>query len=122
MIFFIKKKKQNQHPQYYVDTIFISQLHNSLSISRARNASPETQNKDLRQPLPLPPMSPTHPAPKPTKKARKRPRSENGQPPATASSTALDASNHKDPSSTKQKKMVEDHSEQVKGNKVGIGY
>lgn len=88
---------------------------------KARNASPETQNKDLRQPLPLPPMSPTHPAPKPTKKAHKRPRSENGQPPATASSTALDASNHKDPSSTKQKKMVEDHSEQVKGNKGSAG-
>uniref|UniRef100_A0A8C9FIZ5 AF4/FMR2 C-terminal homology domain-containing protein n=1 Tax=Pavo cristatus TaxID=9049 RepID=A0A8C9FIZ5_PAVCR len=88
---------------------------------KARNASSETQNKDLRQPLPLPPVSPMHPAPKPTKKAHKKPRSENGQPPATASSTALDTSNHKDPSSTKQKKVVENHSEQVKGNKGSAG-
>ncbi|OXB84110.1 UNVERIFIED_CONTAM: hypothetical protein H355_012228 [Colinus virginianus] len=91
------------------------------SKSKARNASSETQDKDLRQPLPLPPLSPTHPAPKPTKVALKRPRSESGQPPATASTTALDTSNHKDPPSTKQKKMVETHSEQVKDGKGSMG-
>ncbi|NXC45620.1 AFF1 protein, partial [Penelope pileata] len=88
---------------------------------KAPNASSETQNKDLWQPLPLLPMSPTHPAPKSTKSAQKRPRSENGQPPATANSTALDTSNHKDPLSAKHKKVEENHSEQAKGNKGSTG-
>ncbi|XP_065592705.1 AF4/FMR2 family member 1 isoform X1 [Cyrtonyx montezumae] len=91
------------------------------SKSKARNTSSETQNKDLRQPLSLPPVSPTHPAPKPTKVALKRPRSENSQPPATASTPAPDTSNHRDPPATKQKKMVETHSEQVKDDKGSVG-
>lgn len=54
--------------------------------------------------------------------AQKRPRSENGQLPATENNTARDSSSHKDPLSAKHKKVERKHSEQVKGNKVGICY
>ncbi|NXI66005.1 AFF1 protein, partial [Anseranas semipalmata] len=88
---------------------------------KAPKASFETQKKDLLLPPPLPPMSPTHPAPKPAKVAQKRPRSENGQLPATENNTARDSSSHKDPLSAKHKKVERKHSEQAKGNKGSAG-
>uniref|UniRef100_A0A8B9VJM9 AF4/FMR2 family member 1 n=1 Tax=Anas zonorhyncha TaxID=75864 RepID=A0A8B9VJM9_9AVES len=88
---------------------------------KAPKASFETQKKDLLLPPPLPPMSPAHSAPKSVKMAQKRPRSENGQLPATENNTARDSSSHKDPLSAKHKKVERKHSEQVKGNKGSAG-
>ncbi|XP_040412015.1 AF4/FMR2 family member 1 isoform X1 [Cygnus olor] len=88
---------------------------------KAPKASFETQKKDLLLPPPLPPMSPAHSAPKSTKMAQKRPRSENGQLPATENNTARDSSSHKDPLSAKHKKVERKHPEQVKGSKGSAG-
>ncbi|XP_068258921.1 AF4/FMR2 family member 1 isoform X2 [Nyctibius grandis] len=82
---------------------------------KAPKASLETQKKDLLPP-PLPPMSPVHPAPKSTKVAQKRPRSESGELPAM-DNTARNKSNHKDPLFSKHKKVERNHAELSKGVK-----
>ncbi|KFW09355.1 AF4/FMR2 family member 1, partial [Eurypyga helias] len=84
---------------------------------KASKVPPESQKKDLPL-LPLPPMSPAHPVPKPTKTAQKRPRSESGERPAMYS-TAKNSSDHKDPLFSKHKKVERNHTELPKGIKVG---
>ncbi|NXT49121.1 AFF1 protein, partial [Pluvianellus socialis] len=83
-------------------------------------ASSENQKRDLLPPLPLPPMSPTHPPPKSSKMAQKRPRSETGEPPAM-DNTARNTSNHKDPLFPKHKKVEKNHTELSKGIKGSVG-
>ncbi|KFV11845.1 AF4/FMR2 family member 1, partial [Tauraco erythrolophus] len=80
---------------------------------KALKASPETQEKD-----PLPPMSSAHSAPKSTKMAQKRPRSESDELPAM-DNTAKIKSNHKDPLIPKHMKVERDDAEPLKGIKVG---
>ncbi|NWI28242.1 AFF1 protein, partial [Sula dactylatra] len=87
---------------------------------KASKASFETQKKDLLLPPPLPPMSPAHPAPKSSKMAQKRPRSESGELPAT-DNTARNKSNHKDPLFSKHKKVERNHTELSKGIKGSAG-
>ncbi|XP_010173961.1 AF4/FMR2 family member 1, partial [Antrostomus carolinensis] len=87
-----------------------------LKISKA---SSETQKKDLL-PLPLPTTSPTHSAPKPTKTAQKRPRSESSERPAT-DNTAKNKNNEKDPLFPKHKKVEKSHTELSKGLKGSTG-
>ncbi|XP_062430312.1 AF4/FMR2 family member 1 isoform X3 [Rhea pennata] len=89
---------------------------NKLKVSKA---SFEIQKKDLLPP-PLPPMSPAHPAPKPTKTAQKRHRSESSQLPAT-DNTAKNKSSHKDPLSSKHKKVDKKHPEQPRSSKGSAG-
>ncbi|NXO48426.1 AFF1 protein, partial [Aramus guarauna] len=84
---------------------------------KASKSSFETQKKDLLLPPPLPPMSPAHPAPMPTKMAQKRPRNESGEMPAM-DNTARNKNNHKDPLSSKHKKVERNHAELSKGIKV----
>ncbi|NXF38854.1 AFF1 protein, partial [Nyctibius bracteatus] len=83
---------------------------------KAPKASLDTQKKDLLLPPPLPSMSPARPAPKSTKVAQKRPRSESGELPAM-DNTARNKSNHKDPLFSKHKKMERNHAELSKGVK-----
>lgn len=66
-------------------------------------------------------MSPARPAPKSTKMAQKRPRSETGELPAM-DNAARNKSNHKDPLFSKHKKVERNHTELSKGIKVGIHY
>ncbi|XP_025053038.1 AF4/FMR2 family member 1 isoform X2 [Alligator sinensis] len=76
----------------------------------------EVQKKDLL----LPPLPPVSPAQKPAKKAQKRHNNESStccRLPATINSTAKSKSNHKDPSSSKHRKMEEKHYEYSKSNK-----
>ncbi|NXT35372.1 AFF1 protein, partial [Pelecanoides urinatrix] len=87
---------------------------------KASKALFETQKKDLLLPPPLPPMSPAHPAPKSTKVAQKRPRSESGELPAM-DNTARNKSNHKDPLFSKHKKVERNHAELSKGVKGSAG-
>ncbi|XP_014805368.1 PREDICTED: AF4/FMR2 family member 1 isoform X1 [Calidris pugnax] len=86
--------------------------------SKAPKASSETQKKDLL--LPLPSMSPAHPAPKSTKMAQKRPRSETGELP-TMDNTAWNKSNHKGPLLPKRRKVESNHAELSKGIKGCVG-
>ncbi|NXL67833.1 AFF1 protein, partial [Chordeiles acutipennis] len=81
--------------------------------------SSETQKKDLL-PLPLPATSPTHSAPKPTKTAQKRPRSESSERPAM-DNTAKNKNDHKDPLVPKHKKVEKNHAEVSKGIKGPTG-
>ncbi|XP_064366446.1 AF4/FMR2 family member 1 isoform X3 [Dromaius novaehollandiae] len=97
-----------------------SSTHKDSSKLKVSKASFEIQKKDLLLPPPLPPMSPAHPAPKPTKTAQKRHRSESGQLPAT-NNTAKNKSSHKDPLSSKHKKVDRKHPEQPKSNKGSAG-
>ncbi|XP_010297338.2 AF4/FMR2 family member 1 [Balearica regulorum gibbericeps] len=78
--------------------------------SKASKSSLETQKKDLLLPPPLPPMSPAHPTPMPTKMAQKRPRNESDELLAM-DNTARNKSNHKDPLLSKYKKAERNHSE-----------
>ncbi|NXU29943.1 AFF1 protein, partial [Thalassarche chlororhynchos] len=87
---------------------------------KASKSSFETQKKDLLLPPPLPPMSPAHPAPKSTKVAQKRPRSEGSELPAM-DNTARNKSNHKDPLFSKHKKVERNHAELSKGIKGSAG-
>ncbi|XP_059578254.1 AF4/FMR2 family member 1 isoform X2 [Alligator mississippiensis] len=76
----------------------------------------EVQKKDLL----LPPLPPVSPAQKPAKMAQKRHNNESSaccQLPATINSTAKSKSNHKDPFSSKHRKMEEKHYEYSKSNK-----
>ncbi|XP_025924239.1 AF4/FMR2 family member 1 isoform X2 [Apteryx rowi] len=97
-----------------------SSTHKDSSKLKVSKASFEIQKKDLLLPPPLPPMSPAHPAPKPTKMAQKRDRSESSQLPAT-NNTAKNKSSHKDPLSSKHKKVDKKHPEQPKSNKGSAG-
>ncbi|NWX20279.1 AFF1 protein, partial [Aegotheles bennettii] len=87
---------------------------------KASKASFETQRKDLLPPPSLPPGSPAHPAPKSTKVAQKRPRSESDELPAM-DNTARNKSNHKDPLISKHKKVERNHAELSKGIKGSAG-
>ncbi|NXF52954.1 AFF1 protein, partial [Oceanites oceanicus] len=87
---------------------------------KASKASSETQKKDLLPPPPVPPMSPVHPAPKSTKVAQKRPRSESGELPAM-DNAAKNKSNHNDPLFSKHKKVERNHAEVSKGIKGSAG-
>ncbi|NWS18411.1 AFF1 protein, partial [Pachyramphus minor] len=82
---------------------------------KASKPSFETQKKDVL-PLPLPPTSTAHPAPKSTKMAQKRPRTETDDLPATDNPTR-NKSNHKDPLSAKHRKVEGNHTELSKGIK-----
>ncbi|NXG25732.1 AFF1 protein, partial [Grallaria varia] len=82
---------------------------------RASKASVETQNKDLLLSS-LPPVSTAHPAPKSTKMAQKRPRTETDDLPAM-DNPAKNKSNHKDPLSAKHRKVEGNHTELSKGTK-----
>lgn len=96
----------------------ISQVISSFPISRVLKCSYEVQKKDLL----LPPLPPVSPAQKPAKMAQKRHNNESSaccQLPATINSTAKSKSNHKDPFSSKHRKMEEKHYEYSKSNKVG---
>ncbi|XP_071609710.1 AF4/FMR2 family member 1 isoform X3 [Heliangelus exortis] len=84
---------------------------------KASKASLETRKKDLLLPPPLPPM---FPAPKSSKMAQKRPRSENNELPAM-DNTAKNKSNHKDPLFSKHKKVERNHTELSKGIKGSAG-
>ncbi|NXY78170.1 AFF1 protein, partial [Glareola pratincola] len=86
---------------------------------KASKTSSEIQKKDLVLPQLLPPVS-SHPAPKSTKMAQKRPRSEASELPAV-DSNARNRSNHKDPLLSKHKKMERNHAELSKGVKGSIG-
>ncbi|PKU41711.1 af4 fmr2 family member 1 isoform x1 [Limosa lapponica baueri] len=88
--------------------------------SKAPKASSETQKKDLLLPPPLPPMSPAHPAPKSTKMAQKRPRSETGELP-TMDNTAWNKNNHKGPLLPKRRKVESNHAELSTGVKGSAG-
>ncbi|XP_050751281.1 AF4/FMR2 family member 1 isoform X1 [Gymnogyps californianus] len=87
---------------------------------KASKASFEAQKKDLLLPPPLPPMSPAHPAPKSTKMAQKRPRSESGELPAM-DNTARNKSSHKDPLFSKHKEVERNHTDLSKGIKGSAG-
>ncbi|KAM6206276.1 AF4/FMR2 family member 1 isoform 2-T2 [Sarcoramphus papa] len=87
---------------------------------KASKASFEAQKKDLLLPPPLPPMSPAHPAPKSTKMAQKRPRSESGELPAM-DNTARNKSSHKDPLFSKHKEVERNHADLSKGIKGSAG-
>ncbi|NXW55592.1 AFF1 protein, partial [Eurystomus gularis] len=87
---------------------------------KASKASFETQKKDFLLPPPLPPMSPGHPVPKPTKMAQKRPMSEISELSAM-DNTARNKSNHKDPLFSKHKKVETGHAELSKGIKGSAG-
>ncbi|KAF1545256.1 AF4/FMR2 family member 1, partial [Eudyptes schlegeli] len=97
-----------------------SSANNGSNKLKASKASFETQKKDLLLPPPLPPMSPAHPAPKSTKMAQKRPRSESGELPAI-DNIARNKNNHKDPLFSKHKKGERDHTELSKGIKGSAG-
>uniref|UniRef100_A0A8D0L0J6 AF4/FMR2 C-terminal homology domain-containing protein n=1 Tax=Strix occidentalis caurina TaxID=311401 RepID=A0A8D0L0J6_STROC len=84
---------------------------------KASKASVETQKKYVLLPAPLPPMSPARPAPKSTKTAKKRPRSESDELPAM-DNTARNKSSHKDPLLSKHKKEERNHAEPSKGVKT----
>ncbi|NXS63145.1 AFF1 protein, partial [Brachypteracias leptosomus] len=87
---------------------------------KASKASFETQKKDLLLPPPLPPMSPAHPVPKPTKMAQKRPMNEISELPAM-DNTARNKCNHKDPLFSKHKKVERSHAELSKGVEGSAG-
>ncbi|NXU57783.1 AFF1 protein, partial [Turnix velox] len=70
----------------------------------------EAQKEDLLLPPPLPPVSPAHSSPKPTKLAQKRPRSEDNELLAM-DNTARNKSNHKDPLFPKHKKVERNHTD-----------
>ncbi|NXF04019.1 AFF1 protein, partial [Smithornis capensis] len=80
---------------------------------KASKALVETQKKDM---LPLPPISAAHPAPKSTKMAQKRPRTEADGLPAM-DNPARNKNNHKDPLSAKHRKGEGNHTELSKGIK-----
>ncbi|NXI34236.1 AFF1 protein, partial [Galbula dea] len=82
---------------------------------KASKASLKTQEKSLQLPT-----SPAHPAPKSTKMAQKRPRSESSELPAT-DNTARNKSNHKDPALPKHRKVERNHTEVSKGTKGSAG-
>ncbi|XP_069711461.1 AF4/FMR2 family member 1 isoform X2 [Phaenicophaeus curvirostris] len=92
-------------------------LHSSANTDSSKlkvsKASFEAQKKDL---LPLPPVSPAHPAPKSTKVTQKRPRSEGSELPAV-DNTARNKSSHKDPLFSKHKSVERNHTELSKGIK-----
>ncbi|XP_074679965.1 AF4/FMR2 family member 1 isoform X2 [Strix aluco] len=87
---------------------------------KASKASVETQKKYVLLPPLLPPMSPARPAPKSTKTAKKRPRSESDELPAV-DNTARNKSSHKDPLLSKHKKEERNHAEPSKGIKGSAG-
>ncbi|KAM6362636.1 AF4/FMR2 family member 1 isoform 2-T2 [Alca torda] len=87
---------------------------------KASKTSSEIQKKDLLLPLPLTPVSSAHPAPKSTRMAQKRPRSEASELP-TVDNNARNRSNHKDPLFPKHKKEERNHAELSKGIKGSVG-
>ncbi|XP_051646863.1 AF4/FMR2 family member 1 [Manacus candei] len=82
---------------------------------KASKASFETQKKDMLLPA-LPPTSTAHPAPKSTKMAQKKHKTDTDDLPAT-DNPARNKSNHKDPLSTKHRKVEGNHTELSKGIK-----
>ncbi|NXK34808.1 AFF1 protein, partial [Piprites chloris] len=82
---------------------------------KASKAAFETQKKDVLPP-PLPPTSTAHPAPKSTKMAQKRPRTETDDLPAM-DNPDRNKTNHKDPLSAKHRKVEANHTELSKGIK-----
>ncbi|XP_050183330.1 AF4/FMR2 family member 1 [Myiozetetes cayanensis] len=82
---------------------------------KAPKTSFETQKKDVLPP-PLPPTSTAHPAPKSTKMAQKRPRTETDDLPAV-DNPARNKSNDKDPLSAKHRKVEGNHMKLLKGIK-----
>ncbi|NXY89843.1 AFF1 protein, partial [Alcedo cyanopectus] len=86
---------------------------------KASKVSFETQKKDVLH-APLPPMSPAHHAPKPTKVAQKRPMNESVELPAM-DNTASNKSNNKHPLIAKHKKVERNHTDLSKGTKGSPG-
>ncbi|XP_027508587.1 AF4/FMR2 family member 1 [Corapipo altera] len=82
---------------------------------KASKASFETQKKDVLLPA-LPPTSTVHPAPKSTKMAQKKHKTDTDDLPAM-DSPARNKSNHKDPLSAKHRKVEGNHTELSKGIK-----
>ncbi|NWQ69533.1 AFF1 protein, partial [Neopipo cinnamomea] len=105
-----KKKKSEKETKS-----FQSSANKDSSKLKASKTLFETQKKDVLPP-PLPPMSTAHPAPKSTKMAQKRPRTETDDLPAV-DNPARNKSNHKDPLSAKHRKVEVNHTELSKGVK-----
>ncbi|NXT03362.1 AFF1 protein, partial [Jacana jacana] len=97
-----------------------SSANKDYSKSKAPKASSEMQKKDLLLSPPLPLMSPACPAPKSTKMAQKRPRSETSELPIM-DNTAWNKRNQKDPLFPKHKKAERNHTELLKGIKGSEG-
>ncbi|NWX88738.1 AFF1 protein, partial [Nothoprocta pentlandii] len=96
-----------------------SSAHKDSSKLKVSKASLDMQRRDVLLPPPLPPPASAPPAPKAPKGAQKRPRSESGEQPAP-DSTAKNKSSHKDPLSSKHRK-VDKYPEQPKSNKESAG-
>ncbi|NWU83377.1 AFF1 protein, partial [Onychorhynchus coronatus] len=105
-----KKKKSEKETK-----LLQSSTKKDSSKLKASKASIETQKKDVLLP-PLPLTSTAHPAPKSTKMAQKRPRTETDDLSAM-DNPARNKSNHKDPLSAKHRKVEGNHTELSKGIK-----
>ncbi|XP_074783786.1 AF4/FMR2 family member 1-like [Athene noctua] len=110
-----KKKKSEKEPKSSE-----SSTDKDSSKLKASKASPETQKKGVLLPLPLSSMSPASPAPKSTKMAKKRRRSESGELLA-GDNSARNKSSHEDPLLAKHRKEEGNHADLSKGIEGSAG-
>ncbi|NWS60560.1 AFF1 protein, partial [Chunga burmeisteri] len=97
-----------------------SSANSDSSKLKPSKALSETQKKDLLLPPPLPPVSPAHPAPKPTPVAQKRPRSESSEMLAE-DDTARKKGKHIHPLSSRRKEMERNRAGMLKDIKGSAG-